>query len=83
MRRQTDWPATAVATISRIAIVLALAFISSGRPDCNAVVLDSVNQRDKTDVNIIPVPSAAQLRYQSTDFVGKQALLVNNLLHCV
>ena len=53
--------------------VVAISIISF--PACGAAVSDSVTTtlRGGNNAITIPIPSAPQLRYQSTDFVGKYA----------
>jgi hypothetical protein len=58
-------------TVAIVAIAVAISILSF--PACVAAVSDSVTLRGGNDGRIIPVPSAPQLRYQSTDFVGKSA----------
>ena len=55
-----------------VVVVAAIAISTVFLPTGVAVILDSAQLRTKDEEHIIPVPSAAQLRYQSTDFVGKQ-----------
>lgn len=51
-------------------VVGAIAFLSAFLSSSGAVTLESFPFRNVTHNHIIPVPSAAQLRYQSTDFVA-------------
>ena len=63
-------------TVAIVAVaVVAISILSFAA--CGAAVSDSdsvtTTLRGGNDGRIIPVPSAPQLRYQSSDFVGKYA----------